>query len=37
LPNEPARDPIGDEASLSGHVFTIDLALTVSFRSRIIL
>lgn len=37
LPRQPATDPLGDEASLSGSVLTIDLALTVSFRSRIIL
>jgi hypothetical protein len=36
LPSRPAKDPIGDEASLDGSVLTIDLGISVAYRSRFI-
>jgi hypothetical protein len=36
LPNTPAIDPLGDRASLTGNVATVDLALTLAYRSRLV-
>jgi hypothetical protein len=36
LPGTPARDPLGDEASLKGRITTVDLGLTLAYRSRLV-
>jgi hypothetical protein len=36
LPGTPTRDPLGDLASLTGRVTTIDLGLTMAYRSRLV-
>jgi hypothetical protein len=36
LPTTPARDPLGDEASLKGIVTTIELGVTLAYRSRLV-
>jgi hypothetical protein len=36
LPTTPAKDPLGDEASLKGVVTTIELGVTLAYRSRLV-
>jgi tRNA A-37 threonylcarbamoyl transferase component Bud32 len=36
LPKSPARDPLGDRASLTGNVATVDLGITLAYRSRLV-
>lgn len=36
LPGTPAKDPVGDEASLKGVVTTLDLSVTLAYRSRLV-
>lgn len=36
LPTTPARDPLGDEASLKGVVTTLDLGVSLAYRSRLV-
>jgi hypothetical protein len=36
LPTAPARDPLGDEASLKGIVTMLDLGVTLAYRSRLV-
>jgi hypothetical protein len=36
LPSTPAKDPLGDEASLKGVVTMLDLGITLAYRSRLV-
>lgn len=36
LPTTPERDPLGDEASLRGRVTTVDLGITLGYRTRLV-
>jgi hypothetical protein len=36
LPGTPIRDPLGDEASLKGRITTVDLGITLAYRSRLV-
>lgn len=36
LPTTPARDPLGDEASLKGVVTTLDFGVSLAYRSRLV-
>jgi hypothetical protein len=36
LPTTPARDPLGDEASLTGLVTTVELGVNLAYRSRLV-
>jgi hypothetical protein len=36
LPTTPLKSPLGDEASLKGHVLAVDMTFTVAFRSRLV-
>jgi hypothetical protein len=36
MPSEPQKDTLGDEASLKGRVTTVDLNLTISYRTRLV-
>jgi hypothetical protein len=36
LPNTPAHDPLGDEASLKGRVTTVEIGLTLAYRTRLV-
>lgn len=36
LPTTPARDPVGDEASLTGLVTTVELGVNLAYRSRLV-
>jgi hypothetical protein len=36
LPEEAQKDPLGDEASLKGGVTTVDLGITLAYRSRLV-
>lgn len=36
LPGTPTRDPLGDQASLTGRVTALDLGLTLAYRSALV-
>jgi hypothetical protein len=36
LPSEPAHDPFGDQASLTGRVTAVDLGVTLAYRSALV-
>jgi hypothetical protein len=36
LPTTPVKDPLGDEASLKGRVTTVELGVTLGYRSRLV-
>jgi hypothetical protein len=36
LPTTPARDPLGDEASLKGVTTALDLGVSIAYRSRLV-
>lgn len=36
LPRTPERDPLGDQASLRGRVTTVEIGLTIGYRSRLV-
>jgi hypothetical protein len=37
LPQTPAKDPLGDLASLTGRITVLDLSLTIAYRTRLVL